>query len=226
MNEEEEKAIKTIEEFRDYYAREDIHKEDFNNNQSYEKALSEIRQLRNNFDTVLNLITKLQKENEKLKNKLSLKQFDVNIVYNDYLEELDKYKRNTIPVQKVKNKIEELNRKIDKSIDNSKGGLDEEFIEKAGELLTQKRILQELLEESDNDEEKKAIENAKWCIHQMLARINEDIADYIDDDKEKNRNIIGELKETKKQWQDVEKLLNGENKDKLYNDWSKYGEYE
>jgi hypothetical protein len=62
MTEEEKKAIKTIEEFRDYYAREDIHKEDFNNNQSYEKALSEIRQLRNNFDTVLNLITKLQKK--------------------------------------------------------------------------------------------------------------------------------------------------------------------
>lgn len=52
----------------------------------------------------------------------------------------------TIPVSLVKDKIEELNRKIDKSIDNSKGGLDEEFIEKAGELLTQKRILQELLE--------------------------------------------------------------------------------
>lgn len=108
MTEKEKKAIKTIEEFRDYYAREDIHKENFNNNQSYEKALSEIRQLRNNFDTVLNLITKLQKENEKLKNKLSLKQFDVNIVYNDYLEKLDEYKRNTIPIQKLKDKIEQL----------------------------------------------------------------------------------------------------------------------
>ena len=50
-----------------------------------------------------------------------------------------------IPKQEIKDKIEELNRQIDKSIDNSKGGLDEEFIEKAGELLTQKRILQELL---------------------------------------------------------------------------------
>lgn len=46
----------------------------------------------------------------------------------------------------LKDKIEELNREIDKSIDNSKGGLDEEFIEKAGKLLAQKRILQELLE--------------------------------------------------------------------------------
>ena len=49
-------------------------------------------------------------------------------------------------LKKVKDKIEELNREIGKSIDNSKGGLDEEFIEKAGELLAQKRILQELLE--------------------------------------------------------------------------------
>lgn len=55
---------------------------------------------------VTNLIKSLQKENEKLKNKLSLKQFDVNIVYNDYLEKLDEYKRNNIPKQKVKDKIE------------------------------------------------------------------------------------------------------------------------
>ena len=73
-------------------------------------------------------------------------------LYNNAIEEnkkLNEYKGNYIPKQKVENKIEELNRKIDKSIDNSKGGLDEEFIEKAGELLAQKRILQELLEESE-----------------------------------------------------------------------------
>lgn len=89
------------------------------------------------------------KENEELKNKLSLKQFDINVVYNDYLEKLNEYKENSIPKQKVKEKIEELNREIGKSIDNSKGGLDEEFIEKAGELLAQKRILQELLESEE-----------------------------------------------------------------------------
>ena len=58
-------------------------------------------------------------------------------------------KENVIPTQNVKDRIEELNRKIDKSIANSKGGLDEEFIEKAGELLAQKRILQELLESEE-----------------------------------------------------------------------------
>lgn len=51
-------------------------------------------------------IKQLQEENEELKNKLSLKQFDINIVYNDYLEKLDEYKRNNIPKQKVKDKIE------------------------------------------------------------------------------------------------------------------------
>lgn len=66
--------------------------------------------------------------------------------YKRVLKENEELKANCIPIQKVKDKIEDLNRKIDESIENSKGGLDEEFIEKAGELLAQKRILQELLE--------------------------------------------------------------------------------
>ena len=60
------------------------------------------------FEILLNLIEKLQKENEELKNKLSLKQFDVNIVYNDYLEKLNEYERNTIQIQRIKDKIEQL----------------------------------------------------------------------------------------------------------------------
>lgn len=69
-----------------------------------------------------------------------------NILFED-IKKIQQYiNKNYVPIQKIKDKIEELNRKIDKSIDNSKGGLDKEFIEKAGELLTQKRILQELLE--------------------------------------------------------------------------------
>lgn len=46
----------------------------------------------------------------------------------------------------VEEKIEELNNDINLAIDNSKGGLDEEFIEKGNEMLAQKKILQELLE--------------------------------------------------------------------------------
>lgn len=84
---------------------------------------------------------KVLKENEELK-ILEDDIQDKRIVYIDTPE----FKENYIPVQKIKDKIEELNREIGKSIDNSKGGLDEEFIEKARELLVQKRILQELLE--------------------------------------------------------------------------------
>jgi len=54
---------------------------------------------------------------------------------------------NSISKDKVKEKIEELNKNIDLSIDNSKGGLDEDFINKGTKLLAQKRILKELLED-------------------------------------------------------------------------------
>lgn len=89
---------------------------------------------------ILSDYKRVLKENEKrMHDNITLKNF-ISALFNDSFE------KDYIPVQKVKDKIEELDRKIDKSIDNSKGGLDEEFIEKAGELLTQKRILQELLE--------------------------------------------------------------------------------
>ncbi len=60
-------------------------------------------------------IKELRKENEKLKNKLSLKQFDVNIVYNDYLEKLDEYERNNIPKSKLKDIIDRIDYDIKKT---------------------------------------------------------------------------------------------------------------
>lgn len=86
-------------------------------------------------------VEELQKENEKLRD---FKKQVTDIESTNFI----KYK-NYISIQKVKDRIEELNRKIDESINNSKGGLDEEFIEKGGELLAQKRILQELLESEE-----------------------------------------------------------------------------
>ena len=64
LSEEESKAIKILLEFRDYYAREDINRENFNNEENYKKALNGIKILKNSFDTVINLVTRLQKENE------------------------------------------------------------------------------------------------------------------------------------------------------------------
>lgn len=61
-------------------------------------------------------------------------------------EMLDKILRfDYIPKSLVEEKIEELNKKIDEAIDNSKGGLDEDFINKGTELIAQKRVLEELL---------------------------------------------------------------------------------
>lgn len=79
----------------------------------------------------------LLKENEELK----ADNYELNNIINDLLD--------NIPVQKVKDKIEEICQKMDKAIDNSKGGLDEKFINKGIKLLAQKQVLQELIEESE-----------------------------------------------------------------------------
>lgn len=119
--EQEEKDLKIL--LSDYKRVLKINEVLLKENEEWQKAYQEEK------DSQFNLI----KENQMLKSFLSG-------IFNENIE------KDFIPVQKVKDKIEELNRKIDKSIDNSKGGLDEEFIEKAGELLAQKRILQELIE--------------------------------------------------------------------------------
>lgn len=65
---------------------------------------------------------------------------------NDIQEETKRIvDKNYIPKSKVKEKIEELEEEIGKAIDNSKGGLDEDFINKGTELLAKKKVLQELL---------------------------------------------------------------------------------
>lgn len=63
-------------------------------------------------------IEKLQKENEELKNKLNLKQFDINVVYNDYLEKLNEYKENSISIQKIKDKIKILEKLQNEFLNN------------------------------------------------------------------------------------------------------------
>lgn len=126
----------------------------------YKRVLKENEYMHNELNKQETTINKYAKENEELKILKSAIQTLQNLGIEDgkYIvmsktdflngsckHLLDDY----IPKQEIKDKIEELNRKIDKSIDNSKGGLDEEFIEKAGELLAQKRILQELLESEE-----------------------------------------------------------------------------
>lgn len=99
--------------------------------------------------TILNLIEKLQKENEKLKDKL----LDTTEGQKVIKEETPQYiKENYIPVQKVIDKIEELDIAIlecEYSDDDSEEYKKEVEKDKL-ELLKQKRVLQELLENEDN----------------------------------------------------------------------------
>lgn len=104
--------------------------------------------------TVLNLIEKLQKENEELKTELE-RQKDINIIINqkglekNYEKALEKtmtkflknnIDKDVIPVQKVKDKIEEINKKILNA---------PKYDEKISVYRYQKQILQELIEESE-----------------------------------------------------------------------------
>lgn len=110
----------------------------------------------------LNLIEKLQKENEELKNKLSLKQFDINVVYNAYLEKLNEYEENSISIQKVKDKIEKEIKYHEKNIldiENvntlkSKTAKEEAEIEfNKYAIVVLKKILQKLIEERSDANE-------------------------------------------------------------------------
>lgn len=105
----------------------------------------------NAIEHILSDYKKLQKENEELKNKLSLKQFDINVVYNDYLEKLNEYKENSISIQKVKDKIEELKQERDETYTKFLGGnrTDENLSTRGKMIEGGIKVLQELLEESE-----------------------------------------------------------------------------
>lgn len=150
MNEEEKKAI-------EYYQNKEVSfSVDFDTETLLrvlgitEEDSFENHQTR--FKTLLNLIEKLQKDNEELKNKLSLKQFDINVVYNDYLEKLNEYEENSISIQKVKDKIEEiLNNKEYRIVFEGNA----EFPDDATIINAQKYIklekMQELIEEREEN---------------------------------------------------------------------------
>ena len=122
LSEEEKKAIKKIEEFRNYYAREDIHRENFSSNENYQKALNETRQLKNDFGTVLNLITKLQKEVENQKEKrenqkvelaiLNEKQKEMNKLINNVKSYEGQFKRQEKQIRELQKKNKEKDKQI------------------------------------------------------------------------------------------------------------------
>lgn len=70
------------------------------------------------------------------------------------------------------------------------------------------------------------LELIKEYAYQEIVHYTEDIRDYIDDDKEGNKHIIGELKEEREHWKDIEKILQNKPKEELYMNWWRYGLYE
>ena len=103
MNEEEKKAVKYF-----YNLRATIDESNmlFEEEINVKHGKETIKQI----TIILNLIEKLQKENEVLKEKN-----DINIAYAEYLEKiLNEYKKETVSKQKVKDKIEEYKKLSDK----------------------------------------------------------------------------------------------------------------
>lgn len=75
-------------------------------------------------------------------------------------------------------------------------------------------------------EEIDIIERIKEYVHQEIVSRTENIKDYIDDDKEGNKDIIGQLKEEREHWKDIERIIEGKENDELYMNWWRYGLYE
>ncbi len=158
MNEEEKKAI-------EYYQNKEVcFSVDFDTEKLLralgitEEDSFENHQIR--FKTLLNLIEKIQKENEKLKNKL----LDTLEGQKVIKEETPRYiKENYIPIQKVKDKIEKEIKYHERNIleiENitmlkSKTAKEEAEIEfNKYAIVVLKKILQELIkEEEENHEE-------------------------------------------------------------------------
>ena len=135
MNEKEKKATKMLDKF--------ITKHKFYN-------IKHSYNLEDNIEIVLNFIEKLQKENKKLKNKLldTLKGQKV------IKEETPQYiKENYIPVQIVKDKIKELNSRIEIYTKYVEQGVetDVEWVDNVADRETVK-VLQELIEEREEKE--------------------------------------------------------------------------
>lgn len=72
--------------------------------------------------------------------------------------------------------------------------------------------LQDALRERTEERDKKddIIRSIREYVQQEIAFATEDIEDYIDDDREGNKNIIGELKEWREHWKDIIRIMNNE----------------
>lgn len=143
MNEEEKNAVEIVKGLAVYYDDYSLlDEEEIKENESVNKSI----------ELILNLIEKLLKENEQLNAEVnSLKKEneelnDINIAYAEYLVKiLNEYKKESVPKQKVKDKIEELNKQLEEDLQDGIKVNSNRFI-----IICQcKSCLQELLESEE-----------------------------------------------------------------------------
>ena len=101
----------------------------------------------NILDVLVNIIKKLQKENEELKAENEYNKLLLDTNKNFTIDKKNRnYKWNVIEIQKVKDKIEELNKKEKEELKGMKGQ-DRYFVKQT--YQNKKMILQELIKESE-----------------------------------------------------------------------------
>ena len=103
---------------------------------------------------------------------------------------------------------------------------DELFEEVGDRLIDTKSSLQIKTLLNLIEKQQAEIDRIKEYSHQEIVHYTETIKDYIDDGKEENKDFIGELKEEREHWKDIERILQDEPNEQLYMDWWKYGLYE
>lgn len=84
-----------------------------------------------------------------------------------------------------------------------KENIDKKYLKSRNSVAIESAL--NLLEKKD-----KIIDLIKEYAQQEIDFATEDIEDYIDDDREGNKNIIGELKEWREHWKDIIRIMNNE----------------
>ena len=116
---------------------------------------------------------------------------------------------------KEKEAIEYFKKRIDICMENANICDDNDFDEEAT-CLRKEQILTETVlnliqtHQAEIEKKDKIINSIEEYAQQEIDFATEDIEDYIDDDREGNKDIIGELKEWREHWKDIIRIMNNE----------------
>ena len=106
---------------------------------------------------------------------------------------------------------------IDDIIDNEC----KNFIQAIENLIQRNKDLEQIEKEhkEENGRLRDRIKELEEIANWHIEHLTEDIADYIDDDKVGNASIIGDFKEEREHWRDINRILNNK---KTYIDYKNY----